>query len=230
MVQVGQFAGVPLDIGDFPTRHPYSLGLWQNHIERILAGWVEELPVTIHRGHEVAGFAQDDTGVDVELPTDCRCAPSISPGATADAAWSARRRDRLPGVGSDVEQPDRRGRAGGGAGVGRPPRRARNPCPRQGGVRDPRRRGGLRGERAGSGHVTEAHVGATTEPTLRDLSEALVAVYGTDYGVHSPRWISRHRRDPAGGRLPRQTGRPGRRCRTRTRTAPRVSRSASRMR
>ena len=39
--------------------------------------------------------------------------------------------------------------------------------------------------------VTEAHVGATTEPTLRDLSEALVAVYGTDYGVHSPRWISR---------------------------------------
>ena len=39
--------------------------------------------------------------------------------------------------------------------------------------------------------VTEAHVGATTEPTLRDLSEALIAVYGTDYGVHSPTWISR---------------------------------------
>ena len=92
MVQVGQFAGVPLDIGDFPTEHPYSLGLWQNHIERILAGWVEELPVTIHRGHEVAGFAQDDTGVDVELSDGPSLrAPSISPGATADAAWSARR-------------------------------------------------------------------------------------------------------------------------------------------
>jgi hypothetical protein len=39
--------------------------------------------------------------------------------------------------------------------------------------------------------VTEAHVGATTEPTLRDLSEALVAVFGTDYGVHSPTSISR---------------------------------------
>ena len=39
--------------------------------------------------------------------------------------------------------------------------------------------------------VTEAHAGATSEPTLRDLSEALVAVYGTDYGVHSPTWISR---------------------------------------
>ena len=39
--------------------------------------------------------------------------------------------------------------------------------------------------------VTEAHVGATPEPTLRDLSEGLVAVYGTDYGIHSPTWISR---------------------------------------
>ena len=39
--------------------------------------------------------------------------------------------------------------------------------------------------------VTEAHVEATTEPTLRDLSEALIAVYGTDYGIHSPTWISR---------------------------------------
>src|SRR5262249_5085945 len=39
--------------------------------------------------------------------------------------------------------------------------------------------------------VTERHVGATTEPTLRDLSEALIAVYGTDYGIHSPTSISR---------------------------------------
>jgi 3-(3-hydroxy-phenyl)propionate hydroxylase len=39
--------------------------------------------------------------------------------------------------------------------------------------------------------VTEQAAGATTEPRLRDLSEALVAVYGTDYGIHSPTWISR---------------------------------------
>ena len=39
--------------------------------------------------------------------------------------------------------------------------------------------------------VTEQHVGPTGEPTLRDLSEALIAVYGTDYGIHSPTWISR---------------------------------------
>src|SRR5258707_11942262 len=61
------FAGVHLDLSGFPTRHPYSLGLRQNHIERILAGWVDELKVPIYRGIEVTGFAQDDTGVDVEL-------------------------------------------------------------------------------------------------------------------------------------------------------------------
>ena len=67
VAQVGGFASVKLDISDFPTRHPYGLGLWQNHIERILAGWVGELPVTFYREREVAGFAQDDTGVDVSL-------------------------------------------------------------------------------------------------------------------------------------------------------------------
>jgi 3-(3-hydroxy-phenyl)propionate hydroxylase len=39
--------------------------------------------------------------------------------------------------------------------------------------------------------VTEEHVGSTSEPTLRDLSEGLIAVYGTDYGIHSPTWITR---------------------------------------
>src|SRR4051812_49855672 len=42
VAQVASFAGTPLDISDFPTRHPYALGLWQNHIERILGSWVSE--------------------------------------------------------------------------------------------------------------------------------------------------------------------------------------------
>src|SRR5213075_1029380 len=67
VAQVAAFAGPPLDISDFPTRHPYGLGLWKNHIERILAGWVGELAVPIYREREVTGFAQDDTGVDVAL-------------------------------------------------------------------------------------------------------------------------------------------------------------------
>src|SRR6267142_1985878 len=67
VAQVAAFAGTRLDISDFPTRHPYGLGLWQKHIERILAGWVAELAVTIYRGREATGFTQDDPGVDVKL-------------------------------------------------------------------------------------------------------------------------------------------------------------------
>ena len=64
---VQPFAGTMLDISDFPTRHNYILGLWQSLFEPILADWARELGVPIRRGCEVAGFAQDDTGVDVEL-------------------------------------------------------------------------------------------------------------------------------------------------------------------
>jgi hypothetical protein len=38
--------------------------------------------------------------------------------------------------------------------------------------------------------LTEPHVGSG-EPTLEDLRELLVAVYGTDYGIHDPTWITR---------------------------------------
>ena len=91
VAQVAGFASVRLDISDFPTRHNYGLGLWQNHIERILAGWVGELAVPIYRGREVTGFAQDDTGVDVDaVRRPVACGRSISSGATEDAAWSAK--------------------------------------------------------------------------------------------------------------------------------------------
>jgi 2-polyprenyl-6-methoxyphenol hydroxylase-like FAD-dependent oxidoreductase len=67
VAQVHGFAQSRLDISDFPTRHNYGLGLWQNHIERILAAWVGELAVPIYRGREVTAFAQDDIGVEVQL-------------------------------------------------------------------------------------------------------------------------------------------------------------------
>ena len=64
------FAGITLDISDLPTPHSYFLALWQTHIERILADWVAEQGVSVYRGREVTGFAQGDTGVDVELSDD----------------------------------------------------------------------------------------------------------------------------------------------------------------
>src|SRR5687767_2659113 len=65
--QVTGFASTRLDISDFPTRHNYGLALWQSHIERILAGWVAELPVTFYRGRDVTVLAQGDAGVDVHV-------------------------------------------------------------------------------------------------------------------------------------------------------------------
>ena len=179
--QVAQFAGIALDISDFPTRHNYVLGLWQNHIECILAGWVDELAVPIYREREVTGFAQDDTSVDVELSNSeglrtkylvgCDGGRSLVRKAAGIefSGWDPTTSNLIAEV-EMAEEPDI----------------------------------GLRRDalgihslsRLGDGGlvrvlVTERHVGPTTEPTLRDLSEALIAVYGTDYGIHSPIWISR---------------------------------------
>lgn len=67
ITQLAGFAWTRLDISDLPTRHAYGLALRQNHIERILADWVEELAVPVYRNREVTGFVQDETGVDMML-------------------------------------------------------------------------------------------------------------------------------------------------------------------
>src|SRR5437660_3851373 len=59
VAQVATFGATVMDMSDFPTRHPYSLGIWQNHIERIMAGWIAELPVRMYYAREVAGVEQD---------------------------------------------------------------------------------------------------------------------------------------------------------------------------
>jgi 2-polyprenyl-6-methoxyphenol hydroxylase-like FAD-dependent oxidoreductase len=193
VAQVGQFAGVPLDISDFPTRHPYTLGLWQKHIERILAGWIGELPVTIYRGREVTGFAQDEAGVDIELADGESLRAEYLAGC--DGGRSLVRKAagiEFPGwdptTSSLIAEVE----------LAEPPeewgiRRDALGMHALGRVEYEIRDGEI--VYADSGPVgvmlTEAHVGATGEPTLRDLSEALIAVYGTDYGIHSPTWISR---------------------------------------
>ena len=175
-----------LDISDFPTRHPYGLALWQKHIERILAGWVDELPVPVYRGREVTGFTQDEDGVDVELAEASRCGRSTSSGATAAAAWSARppassspagipTTSNLIAEAEMAEEPELgiRRDAVGIHGIGRVDYEIAT-------ARSSTRVGAVRVT------VTEAEPGATGEPTLRELSEALIAVYGTDFGIHSP--------------------------------------------
>ena len=192
VAQVAGFSMIPLDIGDFPTRHPYGLGLWQKHIERILAGWVGELPVTLYRNREVTGFAQDDTGVDVELSdggslraeylVGCDGGRSVVRKAAGIEfpGWDPTTSNLIAEV-EMTEEPElgiRRDALGVHA-LGREEYEIRDGevvYADQGPVRV---------------MVTEAHVGATSEPALRDLSEALIAVYGTDFGAHSPTYLSR---------------------------------------
>ncbi len=185
VAQVAGFAWISLDISDFPTRHPYGLALWQNHIERILAGWVDDLKVRVYRGREVTGFAQDDTGVDVQVSEDesllraqylvgCDGGRSLIRKAAGIEfpGWEP----TISHLIAEVETAEE---------------------PQWGLRRDDLGIHGLsRLEEGGSGKtvrvmVTEQRLDATGEPTLRDLSEALIAVYGTDYGIHSPTSISR---------------------------------------
>ena len=189
--QVAGFAGVQLDISDFPTRHPYGLGLWQNHIERILAGWVGELAVPIHRELEVTGFAQDDAGVDVELSdgrslraeylVGCDGGRSVVRKAAGIEfqGWEATTSSLIAQV-EMTEEPE--------LGIRRTPSGMHALGKVEYEIKDGEvvyKPGGTVGVM-----LTESHLG-TNEPTLRDLSEGLIAVYGTDYGIHSPTWISR---------------------------------------
>ncbi|WP_024513498.1 FAD-dependent monooxygenase [Bradyrhizobium sp. ARR65] len=195
VAQVAGFASIRLDISDFPTRHPYGLGLWQNRIERILADWVGDLGVPTYRGREVTGFAQDDTGVDIDLADGHRLRAEYLVGC--DGGRSLIR--KAAGIGfpgwdptiscliAEVEMVDEPelGIRHDGIGIhalGRVEYEVRD------GEVIYKDQGPIRVM------VTErrvGHVGHTSEPTVRELSEALIAVYGTDYGIHDPTSISR---------------------------------------
>ena len=90
VAQVTGFASVRLDISDFPTRHPYGLGLWQKHIERILAGWVAELKVPLHYGKAVKDSRRTTPAWTSRCPTANAYGRSISSGATEAAVWSVK--------------------------------------------------------------------------------------------------------------------------------------------
>jgi 3-(3-hydroxy-phenyl)propionate hydroxylase len=179
--QATMIASAVLDMSDFPTRYPYTLGIWQNKIERIMAAWIAELPVRISYATEVAGFDQDGAGVDVELSDGQSLRAQYLVGCDGGRSlirkavgiefpgWDATRSNLI----AEVEVTEE------------PPR-------------------GIRHDAVGvhwlhtmeDGRIvrvvtTEQQLGPSSEPTLRDLSEALIAVFGTDFGVHDPTWISR---------------------------------------
>ena len=181
VMQIGGFAGIRLDISDFPTRHNYGLALWQAKFEPIMADWVGELGVPILRGRSVVRFVQDGTGVDVELSDGQSLRAEYLAGC--DGGRSLVRKTAgidFPGLDpsasfmlAEVEMNEEPlvGMRPEGGGIG-PVNRDGNPGP-YGVV------------------LKERLVEHDGEPTLQDLREALVATYGTDYGAHSPTRLSR---------------------------------------
>ena len=175
------FAWIPLDLTDLPSRHNYVLGLWQKHIERILANWVDELAVPIYREKIVTGLAQDDTGVDVALDDGQLLRGDYLVGCDGGRSFVRKAADvDFPGWDPTISNLIAEAQVA--------------EEPEWGLRRDARGLhsiGKVENESAVRIMVTEPQVGPTGEPTLRDLSEALTAVYGTDYGIHSPTSLSR---------------------------------------
>ena len=181
VLQRAGFAGVFLDISDLPTRHNYVLAQPQERFEEILAGWVAGLAVPIYRGREVTGFAQDGTGVDIELSDGRSLRADYLVGC--DGGRSLIRKAagiEFPGWDPSIssliaevemaEEPEWGIRYDdqGTQALGR--------------LEDGKRVGVV---------VSQRYAGQTGEPTLRDLSEALIAVWGTDYGLQHATRISR---------------------------------------
>jgi 3-(3-hydroxy-phenyl)propionate hydroxylase len=181
VAQATMFGTTRLDMSDFPTRHPYSLGIWQNKIEGVMAAWIAELPVQIHYGLEVTGFSQDDAGVDVELSDGQGLRATYLVGC--DGARSVVR--KAAGIEFPGWDPTKSSLIAEVELTEDPPAGIR---------RDALGVHGLHTMEDGKTVrvvLGERELGPRTDPTLGDLSEALITVYGTDFGVHSPTWISR---------------------------------------
>jgi 2-polyprenyl-6-methoxyphenol hydroxylase-like FAD-dependent oxidoreductase len=174
------FAGTLLDRSDLPTRFEFYLGLWQSRIEHTLLEWVRELGVPIVRGVEVSRFTQDDGGVDVELSDGRTLRPSYLVGCDGGRSrvrkqagiefrgWDASTSYLIAEV-ELTQEPEWGVRHGNGINA-------------IGKLDD--------GKRARM-VLQEPQVGRGEQPTLQDIRERLIAVYGSDYGARNANYISR---------------------------------------
>lgn len=180
--QVAGLGNTRLDISDFPSRHPYGLALPQKHTERILSGWIDELGVRVYRGREITGFTQDGNGVDITL----------ADGETARGLYLV----GCDGGRSLIRKAAGIGFPGSGPTISHLLAEAEFTVtpPRFGMFEDAIGKHALSPIEGGPFKgvmVTERTLGASGEASLDELREAMIAVWGTDFGVHNPRWVSR---------------------------------------
>ena len=168
------------------SAHAYLLGIPQPIIVRLLEEHAPQLGARIRRGSAVTGFEQDDEGVTVELANGERLRSRYLVGC--DGGRSTVR--KLLGVAFPGE-PSRTETLMGEMEVGVPQEEI---AARVAQVAETNKRFWLRpfGKEAYSVVVPAEGVRDRAEPpTLDEFKQQLIAVAGTDFGVHSPRWLSR---------------------------------------
>ncbi|MFF5083660.1 rifampin monooxygenase [Actinoplanes sp. NPDC000266] len=184
----GFFAGLGTKWPDgLDTAHSYVLGIPQTVVERLLAEHAAEAGAALRRGAEVTGIVQDDYGVTAELADGSRVQGQFLVGC--DGGRSTVR--KLLGVGFPGE-PSRHETLLGQMEASAPPEEIAAVVAE---VRRTQLRFGLGPSGDGTYRVVVPADGVaedrTAAPTLDDFRHQLRAFAGTDFGVHSPRWLSR---------------------------------------
>ncbi|MFC6083044.1 rifampin monooxygenase [Sphaerisporangium aureirubrum] len=185
---IGGFAGIAKPSPDrLDTAHPFILGIAQPVTDRLLAEHATELGAEIRRGRELAGLGQDDQGVTAELADGTRLRARYLVGC--DGGRSTVR--KLLGVGFPGE-PSKVETLLGEMEVTEDPETIAAVVAE---VRKTQLRFGLMPLGDGAYRVGAPAAGVAEDravpPTLEEFKQQLRAVAGTDFGVHSPRWLSR---------------------------------------
>ncbi|MGY1578967.1 rifampin monooxygenase [Streptomyces sp. MN13] len=187
--QVGSlFGGVAKPWPDrLDTAHPYGLATPQPVTERLLDERARELGTEILRGAEVVGLSQDEDGVTVELADGTRLRSRYAVGC--DGGRSLVRRQL--GVGFPGE-PARVETLLGDMELTEDPAKVAAVVAE---VRKTQLRFGVIANQDGSHRLVVPAEGVSEDrgvpPTLEEFKRRLRAVAGTDFGAHSPRWLSR---------------------------------------
>ena len=179
-MQVAAFAGVTLDLGDFPTRHPYGLALWQKHTERILSAWAREVGVVVQYGSEMTDLAQDDDGVDIHLADGNTLRAGYVVGC--DGGRSLVR--KLAGIAFPGWDPSVSSIIAEVEMQGAPEFGFRNDALGVNAMRP------LEGGRVGV-VVRDQNLDRESDLTLEDLRRAIIAVWASDFGLASADMVSR---------------------------------------
>ncbi|HJT92680.1 MAG TPA: FAD-dependent monooxygenase, partial [Mycobacterium sp.] len=184
----GFFAGINKPAPDrLDTAHPYVLGIPQNITDRLLAERATELGAQIRRGRELVGLSQDEHGVAAELADGTHLRSRYLVGC--DGGRSTVR--KLLGVGFPGEPAKVEtllGEMEAAASLETVTAVVAE-------VRETQKLFGLMPLEGGGYRVLVPAEGVTEDrsvpPTLEEFKRQLQVVAGTDFGVHSPRWLSR---------------------------------------